>query len=91
MATNKNGDEPRTTAFEIQVKTLAATMERLNRKNHDLKEQLHQKDTGPCSHGEKQKGTNAERRDREEPEGSNAPTRHERQDTSHPSFTNTAP
>ena len=91
MATNKNGDEPRTTAFERQVQTLTVTMECLTRKNHDLEEQLRQKDARPRSHEEKQEGTNAERRDQEGPEGSNAPSRHEQQDTSHPSFTDTAP
>ena len=40
---------------------------------------------------EDQKGTNAERKDQEEPEGSNAPSRPERQDTSRPSVTDTAP
>ena len=91
MATNNNGDKPRTTAFERQVQTLAATMECLTRQNHDLEEQLRQKDAGPRNHGEKQEGTNVERRDQEGPEGSNVPSRHERQDTGHPSFTDTAP
>ena len=63
MATNNNGDEPRTTAFERQVQTLVVTMEHLTRQNHDLEKQLRQKDAGPRSHEEKQEGTNAERRD----------------------------
>ena len=40
---------------------------------------------------EDQEGTNAERRDREGSEGSNAPSRHKRQDMNHPSITDTAP
>ena len=39
------GDEPpRTTALERQVQTLAAAVERLTKQNHDLEEQLRQKD-----------------------------------------------
>ena len=76
MATNNNnGDEPRTTALERQVQNLAATVERLTRKNHDLEEQLRQRDVGPNSYKEEQKGTSAERRDRKEPKGSNAPSK----------------
>ena len=33
-------EEPPTTAFEKQVKTLAAAVERLTKQNHDLEEQL---------------------------------------------------
>ena len=40
---------------------------------------------------EDQEGTSAEKRDRERPEGSNAPSRPERQDMSRPSITNMAP
>ena len=40
---------------------------------------------------EDQKGTSAERRNQEESEGSNAPSRPERQDTSRPSITDTVP
>ena len=37
MVTNNNqGDEPRTTALERQVQTLAAVMEHLTKQNHDL-------------------------------------------------------
>ena len=50
MATNNNkGDEPRT-ALERQVQTLAVVMERLIRQNHDLEEQLRQRDARPNSH-----------------------------------------
>ena len=38
------GDEPpRPTALERQVQTLAAAVERLTKQNHDLEEQLRQK------------------------------------------------
>ena len=40
---------------------------------------------------EDQEGTSVERRDREGPKGSNAPSRLERQDMSHLSTVNTAP
>ena len=40
---NNQGDEPRTTALERQVQTLATAVERLSKQNHDLEEQLHQK------------------------------------------------
>ena len=76
MTTNNHtGEEPCTIALERQVQTLAATMEHLTKQNHDLDEQLCQRYAGPNSHGEKQEGTSAERRDREGPEGSNASSR----------------
>ena len=41
------GDEPpRPTALERQVQTLAAAVEHLTKQNHDLEEQLRQKDPG---------------------------------------------
>ena len=45
MATTNNnqGDEPRTTTLKRQVQTLAAVVECLTKKNHDLEEQLRQK------------------------------------------------
>ena len=49
MATTNNfqGDEPsRSTALERQVQTLMAAVERLTKQNHDLKEQLRQRDAG---------------------------------------------
>ena len=48
MATTNNiqGDEPHTTALERQVQTLTAVVEHLTKQNHDLKEQLHQKNVG---------------------------------------------
>ena len=69
----------------------AAAVERLTRQNHNLEEQLRQRDAGPNSHREKQEGIRIERRDREELEGSNAPNKQEWQDTSCPSIAETAP
>ena len=65
-------------------------VEHLPKQNHNLEEQLHQRDAGPNSH-EEQEGTSAERRDREGPEGSNASSRQKRQETSCPSITDMAP
>ena len=42
---NVQGDEPpRSTALERQVQTLMAAVERLMKQNHDLEEQLRQRD-----------------------------------------------
>ena len=49
MATTNNVQEdepPRSTALEKQVQTLAAVVERLTKQNHDLEEQLRQRDAG---------------------------------------------
>ena len=44
---NVQGDKPpRSTALERQVQTLVAAMERLTTQNHDLEEQLRQRDAG---------------------------------------------
>ena len=64
MATNTN-------ALERQVQTLVAVVEHLTKQNHDLEEQLCQRDAGPNSHEEEQGGTSAKRRDREGLEGNN--------------------
>ena len=80
MATTNNvqEDEPRTATLERQVQTLTATMECLTKQNHDLEEQLRQKNVGLNTQEEDQEGNNIERRDQEEPEGSNAPNRPKR-------------
>ena len=91
VTNNHQGDDPQTTALERQVQTLAVAVERLTKRSHDLEEQLRQRDVGPNNHGKEQEGTSVERRDREEPEGSNAPSRQEWQDTSRPSITDTTP
>ena len=60
MATNNNNrDEPFTTALERQVQTLAAVVERFTKQNHDLEEQLYQRDARPNSHRKKQEGNSA--------------------------------
>ena len=48
MATTKNvqGDEPCPIALERQIQTLTAAVEHLIQQNHDLEEQLRQKNTG---------------------------------------------
>ena len=48
MATTNNiqGDKPCTTALERQVQTITAAVERLTKQNHDLKEQMRQKNVG---------------------------------------------
>ncbi|XP_050250801.1 uncharacterized protein LOC126697746 [Quercus robur] len=94
MATTNNvqGDELlRSTALERQVQTLMAAVERLTKQNHDLEEQLRQRDAGHNVQEENQEGTSAERREQERPEGSNALSRPERQNMSLPSLMETAP
>ena len=93
MATTNNaqGDKPRITALERHVQTLIATVERLTKQNHDLEEQLRQKNAGFNTQEEDQEDTNAKRRNQEVPEGSSAPSRPDQQDISRPSVTNTVP
>ena len=55
-------EEPPTTALKKQVKTLVVTVERLTKQNHDLEEQLNQKNAAPNNQGADQEGTSAERR-----------------------------
>ena len=88
---NVQEDEPRSTALERQVQTLTAAMERFTKQNQDLEEQLRQKNAAMGTQKEDQEGTSAKRRDQEGPEGSNAPSKPERQDMSRPSVTDTAP
>ena len=93
MATTNNvqGDEPpRTTALKRQVQTLMAAVERLMKQNHDLEEQLRQRDTGHDVQEENQ-GDSSERGGPERPEGSNEPNRPERRNLSMPSLMDTAP
>ena len=64
MATsNNNGDEPCTTALERQVQTLAVTVKCPTKQNHDLEEQMFQRNAGPNNRGEEKEGTSAQRRD----------------------------
>ena len=85
--TNNQGDELRSTALERQVQTLTAAVERLTKQNHDLEGHQHQKNAMMDTQKEDQEGTSVERRNQEGPEGSNASSRLERQDTSRPSIT----
>ena len=78
MATNNNNeDEPCITALERQVQTLAVAVEHHTKKNHNLEEQLCQRDARPNSHGEEQEGISAERRDQEGSEGNIASSKQE--------------
>ena len=89
--TNNQGNEPRPTALKRQVQTLTTAVERLTKQNHDLEEQLREKNTTMDTQKEDQEGTSTERRNQEGPKGSNTPSRPERQDTSRPSITDTVP
>ena len=63
MATTNNvqGDEPlQSTALERQVQTLLATVERLTQQNHDLEEQLRQRDARHNVQQENQEGNSTE-------------------------------
>ncbi|XP_065632230.1 uncharacterized protein LOC136068692 [Quercus suber] len=93
MATTNDiqGEELPTTALEKQVRTLTAAVERLTKQNHDLEEQLRQRNIAPNNRREDQEGTSAMQRDREGPEGRNAPSRPERQNTSLPSLMDATP
>ena len=94
MATTNNAQEeepPRSTALERQVQTLMTAVERLTKQNHDLEEQLRQRDAGPNLQEQNQEGNSVERREQERPEGSNAPSRLERQNVSLPSLVDFAP
>ena len=91
MATinNVQGDElPRSTALERQVQTLMVAVERFTKQNHDLEEQLRQKDAGHDVQEENQ-GNSFEREGPERPEGSNEPNRPERRNLSMPSLMDT--
>ena len=60
MATTNNVQEdesPRSTTLERQVQTLAAVVERLTKQNHDLEEQLRQRDAGHNVQEENQGGS----------------------------------
>ena len=84
MATTNNVQEdklPRSTALERQVQTLAAAVERLTKQNHDLEEQLRQRDTGHNVQEENQ-GDSSKRR---------GPERPKRRNLSMPSLMDTTP
>jgi len=88
---NAQRDEPRAIALKREVQTLDAAMERLTKQNHNLEEQLHQKNTGLNTQEEDQEGTSTKRRNQEGLEGSNALSKPEGQDTNQPFVTDTVP
>ena len=93
MATTNNVQEdepPRSTTLERQVQTLAAAVECLTKQNHDLEEQLRQRDVGHNVQ-EGNQGDSSERRGPRRPEGSNEPSRSERRNLSMLSLMDTAP
>ena len=92
MATTNNiqEDELRPIALEKQVQILTAAVERLTKQNQVLEEQLRRK-TGHDIPEEDLEDTNAERRDREGPKGSNALSKLERQNVSLPSLMDATP
>ena len=91
ITTNNQGDKLRPTTLERQDQTLTVVVKRLTKQNQDLEEQLQQKNAVMGTQEEDQEGTGVERRDREGLEGSNAPSRPERQDMSLPFVTDTTP
>ena len=94
MTTTNNvqgGESLRSTALERQVQTLMVAVEHLTQQNHDLEEQLRQRDARHNVQEENQEGNSTEWRDQERPEGSNAPSKSKRQNMSLPSFMDTAP
>ena len=93
MATTNNVQEdepPRSTALKRQVQTLMAAVERLTKQNHDLEEQLRQRNAGHNVQEENQ-GDSSERKGPERPEGSNEPSRPEQRNLSMPSLMDTTP
>ena len=73
----QSDEPPRPTALERQVQTHAAAVECLMKQNHDLEEQLRQKNPGHNDQEENQ-GDSSERRGLEKQEGSNEPSKTER-------------
>ena len=65
-------------------------VERLTKQNHDLEEQLRQRDVGHNIQEENQ-GDSSEQGGPERPEGSNKPSRPERRNLSMPSLMDTTP
>ena len=65
-------------------------MERLTKQNHDLEEQLCQRDAGQNVQEENQENS-SKQGELERPEGSNAPSRLEQRNLSIPSLMNTTP
>ena len=91
ITNNVQGDEPCTATIEWQVQTLVAAVEFLTQQNHDLEEQLCQKNARLNTQEEDQEDTSTERKDHERLEGSNVLSRPKRQDTSRPSAVDMVP
>ena len=93
MSTTNNvqGDEPlRSTALERQVQTLMTAVECLTKQNHNLEEELCQRDAGHNVQEDNQEDS-SERGEPERPEGSNALSRPEQQNLSLPSLMDATP
>ena len=93
MATTNNvqgGEPPRSTALERQVQILMTVVERLTKQNHNLEEQLRQRDVGHNVQEDNQEDS-FERGEPERLKGSNAPSRPEWQKQSLPSLIDAAP
>ena len=86
---NVQEDEPQPTALEKQVQILTTAVEHLTRQNQVLEEQLHRKAGNNIV--EDLEDSSVERRDREGPKGSNAPSRLERQNVSIPFLIDVTP
>ena len=86
---NVQEDEPQPTALEKQVQILTTAVEHLTRQNQVLEEQLHRKAGNNII--EDLEDSSVERRDREGPKGSNAPSRLERQNVSIPFLIDVTP
>ena len=83
-------ESPSSIALERQVQTLMAAVVRLTKQNHDLEEQLRQRDAGHNVQKENQEDS-FEWGEPERLEGSNAPSRPERWNLSMPSLMDTNP
>ena len=88
---NVQGDKLWPTTLERQVQTLTTAVEHLTKQNHDLEEQLRQRNIGHNTQEKDQEGTSADKRYQEWPKGSNAPSKPERPDVSRPSTIDMAP
>ena len=86
---NVQEDKPQPTALEKQVQIQTTAVEHLTRQNQVLEEQLHRKAGNNIV--EDLEDSSVERRDREGPKGSNAPSRLEWQNVSIPSLMDVTP
>ena len=86
---NVQEDKPQPTSLEKQVQILTTVVEHLTRQNQVLEEQLHRKAGNNIV--EDLEDSSVERRDREGPKGSNAPSRLERQNVSIPFLIDVTP